>query len=136
MPQQGVDLWRPAPKGYERFQRRPASAPRQDLVPKPGAGLRREHALLLEQAVGVSREDLRPLVAVIAGRVATREDVAERIRRAVVVRARHDSHFAADRPEQIEGRKARVRIEIAVQMHVEQRELELADELHAALEVL
>ena len=43
-----------------------------------------EHAGLLERRERVGREHLGPLVAVVAGRVAAAEDVAEPVREAVV----------------------------------------------------
>src|SRR5947208_12955357 len=93
MPEKGVELGWPAPEGDERFERGPAAAPRQDLVAETGARVRRQDAGLLEEAVRVGRQDFRPLVAVVAGRVAAREDVAECVHESVVVRFWYNRDF-------------------------------------------
>ena len=108
----------------------------EDLAPEARADLGVEHALLLEQAVGVGRQHLGPLVAVVAGRVAAGEDVREAVREAVVRRRDHHRHLAPDLLEQLQRRRASRRVEVVMQVHVEQRELQLPHELQAALEVL
>src|SRR5262245_40901193 len=77
VPQQSLHPGLAAAKRDERFQRWPAPAHAEDLIPEalPGAGI--EHTVLLEQAVRIRREDFRPLVAVVARRVAAGEDMRE-----------------------------------------------------------
>src|SRR3954471_9090662 len=102
MPQERIHARLAAAKRAERFGRWTAAAHRKDFLPETLAGLRIEHAArhagLLERAVGVGGKHLRPLVAVIAGRIAAAEDVRERVREAVIGWRMQDggpaSHFA------------------------------------------
>src|ERR1700675_2865890 len=103
MPQQGLDLWGPAPKCDKRLQRGPASPPSEHLVPEPATRRRRQHTLFLEHAVGVSRKHLGPLVAVVARGITAGENVAEAVREAPILRRPwHDRDFAPYRPYKLE----------------------------------
>jgi hypothetical protein len=86
--QEGIHLRFAAAEGLEGFERRAAAADGEDLVPEALAGLGVEHAALgaaalLEGGEGVGGQHLGPLVAVVAGRVAAGEDVAEAVGEAV-----------------------------------------------------
>src|SRR5690606_5205798 len=96
----------------------------------PGGGGR-----LLERSIRVRGEDFRPLVAVVTGGVATGEDVREAVLEAVPGWHGKEGDLLADR---IEHRLDTVVIPdfTCVQLHVEQRELDLAESAHAGLEVL
>src|ERR1700730_11819372 len=102
MPQQGIDLGGPAAKCDKRLQRGPASPASEHLVPEPATRLRRQHALFLEQAVGVSGKHLGPLVAVIARGITAGENMAESVREAAILRRpRHNRDFAPYRPHKL-----------------------------------
>src|SRR5450755_1847244 len=118
MPQQGINLWCPAAKGNKRLQRGPASPPGEHLVAKARAHHGRQDALLLEQAVGVSRKDLGPQVAVVARGIAAGENVAESMRTAVLHRLRNHRDFASYLLQQLERRCLTGR-KIVMQKHVE-----------------
>ena len=89
MAQQGIDIRFATPEGLERFQRRPRAAHRQDFILEALPGLDRQDIVagsagFFEGAVGVGRQYLCPLVAIVAGRVAAGKDVAERVLEAIV----------------------------------------------------
>src|ERR1700680_5242775 len=103
MPKQGLDLGGPAAKCDKRLQRGPASPASEHFVPEPATRLRRQHALFLKQAVGVSGKHLGPLVAVIARGITAGENMAESVREAPILRRpRHDRELAPYRPSEIE----------------------------------
>ena len=87
MPQQRVDAAARA-RGTRRTTPAPAGCrPRARISSRkrsPALGI--EHAVLLEQAVGVGGQHLGPLVAVVARRVAAGENVREAVRETVVGR--------------------------------------------------
>src|SRR5258705_12591092 len=85
MPQERVDLRLAAAEGDERLERGAAAAGGEHLAAELRADLGGEDARLLERAGGVRREHLGPLVAVIARRVAAREDGRELVWKAGVV---------------------------------------------------
>src|SRR4051812_30899539 len=80
MAQKGIDLGLAAAEGDEGFEGGAAAAGSQDLAPEARARAGIQHAVLLEGAVGIGRKHLRPLVAVVARRVAAREDMGELVR--------------------------------------------------------
>src|SRR5262245_17562235 len=86
--QPGVAFRSPTAEGLEGLQRGARAADRQHFACEAFAGLAVEHAAellagFLEGGEGVGGQHLGPLVAVVAGRVAAREDVAEAVREAV-----------------------------------------------------
>src|SRR5438094_10449750 len=100
MAQKRVDLWRASPESHKRLERRPAAAPREDLVPESRPCRRRPDALFLEQGVGVRREDFGPFVTVVTGRVAAVENVRKAFDEPIVVGSRNDGDLASNRGEQ------------------------------------
>src|SRR5579862_4684236 len=86
MAQQCVDLWLSAAKGFERIHGAAAAAGFEDRLAVLASGLDAGLAVgarcFLERRVGVGAQHLGPLVAVVAGRIAAREDVAEGVGRA------------------------------------------------------
>ena len=60
-----------------------AAAGREDFVAEAGTGRRVEDTFFFKSREAVRREDFRPFVAVIARRIAAREDMAELHREAV-----------------------------------------------------
>ncbi len=60
---------------------------------KTPCGRRVEYAGLLERGERIGRQHFGPLVAVVAGRIATAEDVRERMRQAVVIRVPEQRHL-------------------------------------------
>src|SRR6478672_3409356 len=92
--------------------------------------------MLFEQAVGVGGKHFCPLVAVIAGRVATGENVREVVREPVVRRREYDGDLVTNLVEQLKRCPGTGRIVVVVQPEIEQRELELAHRLKSALEIL
>src|ERR1700712_2019728 len=75
--EQRPDIGLPAAEIDESFQRIPAAAAGKDGIQKAMCGLAVEHAVLLECGERVGCEHLGPFVAVVAGCVATGEDVPE-----------------------------------------------------------
>src|SRR3954471_2048945 len=77
--QQRVQCGLAPTEGLERFDRRAASAGLQDRLPVFSPGLHAWQAIfvgaLLERRISVGAEHLGPLVAVVAGRIATRENM-------------------------------------------------------------
>src|SRR6266498_131185 len=122
VPQQRVDSRFAAAKRLERFERRTAAADGEDLVAEARTGPGVEHALLLEQAVGVGREHFGPLVAVVAGRVATGEDMREIVQEAVVSGRDRNGDLRPDFLQQLKRRLCSLRVVVVVQVHVDQRE--------------
>ncbi|KAF1858236.1 hypothetical protein Lal_00014736 [Lupinus albus] len=138
---QRVDLRFAAAEGLERVERRARAAHGQDLAVEALARLVEQRSAarfdgFLERRIRVRRQHLGPLVAVIAGRVAAREDVAERMLEAVERRRDQDGELVAHVVDEVLHRLLAVRVEVVVQVHVDQRELHLAQGLHAGLEVL
>src|SRR6185312_586689 len=88
VPEERIDLRLAPAEGAERLGRGAAAADGENLVAEARAGARIEHALrvpgriarFLERAERIRRQDLRPLVAVVARRIAACEDVAEAVR--------------------------------------------------------
>ena len=100
----GCDVRLAAAELDEGLERIAAAAAREDAVEE---ALRRgavEDAALLEGREGVGRQHLGPLVAVVAGRVAAGEDVAEAVREAVPLRHRHHRHLGAHLGEDLVAR--------------------------------
>src|SRR4051812_2076691 len=95
MAQKRVDLGLAAAEGDKGFERGTAAARSQHLTAEARAGLRIEHAVLLEGAVGIGRKHLGPLVAVVARGIRAREDVGELVREAVVGGHREYRHLRA-----------------------------------------
>src|SRR5690606_27943217 len=93
--QQRVDLRLAAAEGDERLERRPAAADAEYLVPEAPARFGIEHAVLLEQAVGVGGEHFGPLVAVVTRRITACEYMREVVRKAVVRGRNHHGHALA-----------------------------------------
>src|SRR5262245_36613679 len=81
--QQRFDLWASTTKLDERFHRIAAAAALQDRLEETPRRLHVVDAVLLEGAESVGREDLGPLVAVVAGGIAAGEDVLKAVRKAV-----------------------------------------------------
>ncbi len=136
--QQGVQGRCPAPEGLEGLHGWAAAADFQDGLAVARTGFRARQAVgaggFLESGIGVGAQHFRPLVAVVAGRVAAREDMAERVRAAAEGRRLQHGDFLAYLVEQ--GHEVLRGIVLGVQQHVEQRELDLPQRGHAALEVL
>src|SRR6185437_14363082 len=80
--QQRADVGAAAAELDEGLQGIPAAPAGKDGIQEPPGGGAIEHAALLERREGIRGEDLRPLVAVVAGRVAAGEDVSEAVREA------------------------------------------------------
>mmetsp|Transcript_27760 Transcript_27760/g.65566 ORF Transcript_27760/g.65566 Transcript_27760/m.65566 type:complete len:616 (+) Transcript_27760:208-2055(+) len=92
---------------------------------------------LLEGGEGVGRQDLGPLVRVVARRVAASEDVPERAEEAVLLQRRQHRHRGGEAPLHVEGGLRGVgRVVPMVQLHVERAEVELPAHDHARLECL
>src|SRR5262249_46302851 len=83
----------PATKLDESLERIAAAATAQDGVEETLRGRPIEHAVLLEGRERIRRQDFRPLVAVVAGGIAAREDVSEAVWKAVPFRHRHHRHL-------------------------------------------
>src|SRR6185312_2719887 len=86
--QQRFRLGLAAAEGDEAFQRGAAAAHREHFATEARAGGGVDHAAgflrrILERAERVRTEQLGPEITVVAGRVAAREDVAERMREAL-----------------------------------------------------
>ena len=90
----------------------------------------------LERRVGVRAQHLGPFVAVVAGRVTAGEDVAEGVRGAADQAGGSSTATSCAHLARSSGMMSWRRVVVGVQQHVEQRELDLAQGLHAALEVL
>ena len=92
MAQQRLGRWRPAAEGGEHIRWSFAAAAAQHRVAEaPAGGL---HGLLIVEpsifkgAEGIGAEHLSPLVAVVAGAVAPREDVAKAAQQGVFFQER------------------------------------------------
>ena len=86
-----------------------------------------------ERCIGIRRQHLSPFITVIACRVAARKNVTECVCRAAVRRRFDDRNLLAYLVQQ--GHHVSRRVVGCVQQHVKQRKLNLAQRLHAALEV-
>src|SRR5262245_28549300 len=75
LPQQRLDLRLASAEFDERLHRIAAAAALEDRLLEPVRGSGVEDAVLLKRAERVGRQHLGPLVAVVTGRVAAREDV-------------------------------------------------------------
>src|SRR5690606_27072894 len=104
-----------------RVERLAAAADAENALAKALGRRAIEHAGFLERGERVGCEDLGPLVAVIARRVAAAENVAESAWEAVVGRRLDDGDLVADLVEQLEHAAAALRRILAVQTEVEQR---------------
>src|SRR5690606_38980833 len=98
--QQGADVGIAAAVVAEQPRGGAGAAPRQDRVEKlpPRVGV--EHAALTEALEDIAAEHLGPLVAVVAGRIAAGEDVAEAVLKAVALRHRIKGNLLPYRPQQ------------------------------------
>src|SRR5262245_20775007 len=89
MPEQRFHTRLPSTESDKRLERWAAAAHTKDLVPEALAGGAVEHAVLLEQAVSVSRQHLSPLIAVVARGISAGEDMGKVMWKAVVWRWEH-----------------------------------------------
>src|SRR5262245_39604266 len=99
--QQRVDPRLAPAEGLERLDRGAAAADGENFVAETRARAFVEDPVLLEQAVGVRRQHLSPLVAVIAGSVRPGKDVREIVQEAVVLRRNDHGDLGADLLEQL-----------------------------------
>ncbi len=136
MPQQGVHRRRTATEGQVEVHGLRGAALLQDVLPEAGPGGRVEDTALLEEREGIRRQDLGPLVAVIARPVAAGKDVGKAMGEAVEGRGLHHRHPVADLVEDLVDAPAPGRVVLQVDAEVEQGELQLPDHLHGGLEVL
>ena len=140
MPEQCFDIRVASAEGSEGLRRRPAAAHGQDLVAEALSGAPVEHAFgsarFLEGAERVGRKHLGPLVAVVARGIATGEDMREVVRETVVCRRHEHCDLLANLVEHVLRTATTVRVEIEVQVHVEEGELHLPQDLQSRLEVL
>merc|ERR1719478_284778 len=113
---------------------------RENRVAEPAANLADGIIILkpdlLKSSKGISREHLRPLVAVVARAVAAAEDVAKAAEEAVIRQRRQHGEALGELLLQLEGRLLAVRVVVVVQRHVERTKVELPDHTHARLEGL
>jgi len=72
-----------SPEFDEQFHRGAAAALREDGVAKAPGDVGIGQPFFLERAEGVGRQHFGPLVAVVARRIAAREDVRKAVRKAV-----------------------------------------------------
>src|SRR5690606_38507258 len=98
--EQCVGLGRTPAERDERVERLAAAADAENALAKALGRRAIEHAGFLERGERVGCEDLGPLVAVIARRVAAAENVAESAWEAVVGRRLDDGDLVADLVEQ------------------------------------
>ena len=79
VPQQGVHRWGAATESQVEVHGVHGAALLQDVLPKAGSRGRVEDTALLEEREGIRRQDLGPLVAVIASPVAAGKDVGKAV---------------------------------------------------------
>src|SRR5690554_7737802 len=113
-----------AAEGDEQLHGFAAAAPGQDVCSSDLAGLGIEDALVLEAREGIRRQHLRPLVTVVAGRIAPGEYVCEAILEAVERRRRHHRYLLAHGLQHLTGAATA----LGVQLEIEQRKLDLAQD--------
>ena len=137
MAQQGVELGLAAAKGLERLHGRTAAAHLQNglQVALSGGAVGQAVGIgaFLKRGIGVGTQHLGPLVAVIAGRITTRKDVAEGVGAAAPGRRLQHRDLRAH--PLLQGQQILARVVFRVKQHVKQRELDLAQGLHPAMEV-
>eukprot|EP00968_Pinguiococcus_pyrenoidosus_P000259 scaffold13_cov241-Pinguiococcus_pyrenoidosus.AAC.32 len=108
-----------------------ASAHAQDSVaeaPADGADLLLVvQTRFLEGGEGVGAEDLRPLVAVVAGCVPSREDVAEAAQEAILRKRLHHGVARRDLLLQVERGRPAFRVKVRVERHVQLAEVQLPE---------
>src|SRR5690606_39092099 len=106
MAQQGIEARVATTERAERLDGWAAAADGEDLGQEAPSRLRDRLLGLvcargfLEGRIGVGRQDFRPLVAVVAGRIPASEDVREAVLEPVPGRGLEDGDFLADRVEQ------------------------------------
>ena len=135
--QQRVQARLAATEGFERLHSRAAAAFFQNGLAVAasglGVGLSAGQGGFFKGGVGVGAQHLGPFVAVVTGGVATGKNMAEAVRCAVPGRGLEHgnlrAHFAQHAHEVSPCSR------FAVQAHVKQRELDLAQGLQPALEV-
>src|SRR6188508_1316144 len=111
-----------------------APAALEDRLQEASCGADVVNAVLLECAEGIGGENLGPLVAVVARRIAAGEHVLEAVRKAVEGRRGHDRDFGTYLGQRLGNARPLRRRVLGVQPEIEQPELELTYRLHPGLE--
>src|SRR4051812_9678516 len=135
VPEQCIDTRRAAAKRNEGLERRPAAANGQDLVAEALPGIGIEYAAFLKKAERIGRQHFGPLVTVVTRGISAREYVREALRESIERRRNDDGDLAAHVGEQILHGRAALRIEVEMQMQIEQREFDLAHHVQTTLEI-
>ena len=116
----------------------PAAAEGEDGIAEPPAQAAHLAVVLqpcfLEGGEGVRAEHFRPLVAVVSRGVSAREDVGERTEEPVFFQRRQDQRLRVDPALNVQDRIRPLRIEMFVQLHVEQAEVHLPERVAALAE--
>ena len=136
MPQQGIDPWLTPAKGNEEFHGIPRATLLEDVLAEGTARIDVEDALFLEKREGIGGQDFGPLVAVVARRVPTGEDVGKAVGKAVEGRRLEGRDLIPYLLQDLVDPTTTERIVFQVDAEVEEGEFELACHLRGGLEVL
>ena len=136
MPQQGVDRWLTSAKGDVEFHGIPRATLFQDVLTEGAARVGVEDAPFLEKGKGIGGQDFGPLIAVVARRVPTGEDVGKAVGKAVEGRRLERGDLIPYLLQDLMDTATTGRFVFQVDAEVEEGEFELARHLYGGLEVL